>query len=140
MQHLIVLVDVSNKEWTDLTVMLTTLGYGILTARSQEDVMALMLREDCRLALIDLDLCGVDNRFFRALKATRSDASIFVVSSRPFHPELKDAMANHICACFRKPVDSEELLFWLKAVSHRPGERDPTDSVRHEDPGYGERH
>jgi len=122
-----------NKEWTDLTVRLTGHGYGILAARSQEDVMALMLRKDCHLALIDLELCDVDNRFFRSLKATKPDTSIFVLSSRPFHPELKDAMANHICACFRKPVDSEELLFWLKAVSHRPGARDPTASPRHED-------
>jgi DNA-binding response OmpR family regulator len=134
MDHLIVLADVLNNEWTDLTVMLTGHGYGILAARSQEDVMALMLKEDSRLALIDLELCGGDNRFFRSLKATMPDASIFVVSSRPFHPELKDAMAHHICACFRKPVDSEELLFWLKAVSRRPGARDPTDSHCHEDP------
>ncbi len=134
MEHLIVLIDVLNKEWTDLTVLLTGQGYGILTARSQEDVMALMRRKDCRLALIDLESCRVDNRFFRSLKATRPDASIFVVSSRPFHPELKDAMANHICACFRKPVDEDELLFWLKAVSHRPGARDPTAGLGHEDP------
>jgi hypothetical protein len=33
-----------------------------------------------------------------------------------FHPELKDAICYHIYACLTKPVDPDELLFWIKSI------------------------
>ena len=81
---------------------------------------------DRRVVLLDLDSFPADNRFFKSLKRTRPDFNIFFLSSRSFHPELKEAMSTYICACFRKPLDGDELVFWLKAVSREPRERDPT--------------
>ena len=33
-----------------------------------------------------------------------------------FHPELKDAICYHIYACLNKPIDPDELLYWLKCI------------------------
>lgn len=127
MEHVIAVIDALSEEWSDTIAILPRHGYSIRTVRSLEGLEALMHETDCRVVLIDLDSFPEGNRFFRSLKTVRPDSNIFVVSSRLFHPELKEALSTHICACFRKPLDVDELLFWLKAVLGEPRERAPTD-------------
>jgi len=38
------------------------------------------------------------------------------VSGRPFHPELKEALATYICACLCKPVDLDEPIYLVKSI------------------------
>lgn len=120
MESLIAVIEEPSEEWTKLTSLLACKGYSMQRVESLERLEALMHETDCRVVLLDLDSFSADNRFFRSLRSERPDSSIFIMSSRPFHPELKEAMSMHICACFKKPVDEEELLFWLNAVSRRP--------------------
>lgn len=126
MDHVIAVIDVPSEGWSNVTAMLNRQGYSIQTVGSLQKLEALMEETEGRLALIDLDSFPADNRFFKSLKTTKPDSSIFVASSRPYHPDLKEAMSTHICACFRKPLDPDELLFWLKAVSRQRRVRDPT--------------
>jgi len=74
-------------------------------------------REPVAVLLIDLDTLPVDNTFFRSLKKQYPNLHIFCLSSRPHHPGLEEAMGAHICASLAKPLNSEELFFWLKAIS-----------------------
>lgn len=69
-----------------------------------------------RVVILDLDNLPVDNRVFRGLKRTNSGVCIIGLSTRSFHPELKEAMSSHIYACLSKPVDSDELIYWLKSI------------------------
>jgi DNA-binding NtrC family response regulator len=126
MESVTAVIDEPSEEWTKLTLLLSRNGYSVRMLESLENLESLMNETDSRVVLLDLDAFPADNRFFRSLKAAKPDSSIFVVSRRPFHPELKEAMSTHICACFRKPLDGEEFLFWLKAVSREPRDRDPT--------------
>jgi hypothetical protein len=42
---------------------------------------------------------------------------IFIaLSSRPFHPELRESLCDHIYACIHKPYDPRELYYWLKTI------------------------
>ena len=43
-------------------------------------------------------------------------APVLCVSQDKFHPELKDAICYHIYACLNKPIDTEELLYWLQCI------------------------
>jgi len=70
----------------------------------------------CRVVIMDLDNLPVDNRFFRELKRKNPRVHIVGLSSRPFHPELEEAMSSHISSCLTKPLDMEELLYWLRSV------------------------
>jgi DNA-binding response OmpR family regulator len=70
----------------------------------------------CRVIILDLDSLPVDNRLFRELKRKNPRVHIIALSNRSFHPELEEAMARHISSCLTKPVDMEELLYWLKSV------------------------
>jgi DNA-binding NtrC family response regulator len=56
------------------------------------------------------------HRLFRNLKKTNPSVCIIGLSSRPFHPELEEAMSKYIHACLAKPVDEEELVYWVKSV------------------------
>jgi YesN/AraC family two-component response regulator len=78
------------------------------------------------VVVLDLDMVTVQNRFFRSLKSENPHVNILTVSSHPYHPHLKEAMTHDICACFRKPLDTEEIEFWLKALVRSAPSRDPT--------------
>jgi hypothetical protein len=68
------------------------------------------------VAILDLDGLSVDNRFFRDLKRINPSVVFIALSSRPFHPELKESLCVHIYACIRKPYDPMELFYLLKTI------------------------
>ncbi len=70
----------------------------------------------CPLVIIDLDNLPVGKHTFRRLKRLKPSLCIMGLSSKPFHPELEEAMSSHIYACIKKPVDEEELIFWVKSL------------------------
>ncbi|UCG11591.1 MAG: PhnD/SsuA/transferrin family substrate-binding protein [Deltaproteobacteria bacterium] len=83
---------------------------------SLEDLQEKVQESVCRVVILDLDNLPVDNRFFRELKRKNPRLHIVGLSSRPFHPELEEAMSSHISSCLTKPLDMEELLYWLRSV------------------------
>jgi DNA-binding NtrC family response regulator len=64
--------------------------------------------------ILDLDSLPVDNRFIGRLNREHPALCLIGISSRHFHPELEEAMRAHISACLSKPVNEDELLYWLK--------------------------
>ncbi len=78
-----------------------------------------------QVVILDLDTLPVNNRLFRTIRSKNPGVCIIGLSSRPFHPELEEAMSKHIYACLSKPVDHEELIYWLKSISENDaGSRD----------------
>jgi DNA-binding NtrC family response regulator len=93
-----------------------------------KDSLAGLLRhiEDssCHAVILDLDSIPVDNRFIRNLCRKNPELCVIGISSRTFHPELEEAMRTHISACLSKPVNEEELIYWLKSIcAGEPGAR-----------------
>jgi hypothetical protein len=39
------------------------------------------------------------------------------VSKLSYHPGLEEVIGSHLFACLVKPIDVEELSFWLKSIS-----------------------
>jgi DNA-binding NtrC family response regulator len=74
-------------------------------------------KEPVAVLIIDLDGLPVDNTFFRSLKKQYPNLHILCLSSRTYHPGLEEAMGAHICASLAKPLNSEELFYWLKAIA-----------------------
>jgi DNA-binding NarL/FixJ family response regulator len=73
-------------------------------------------RADCLAVILDVDSVMLSNRIIRMLKENFPALSIFCTSRRRFHPELQDALSHYISACLSKPVDPDELNFWLKSI------------------------
>jgi DNA-binding NtrC family response regulator len=70
----------------------------------------------CRVVIVDLDTLPVDNLFFKEFRRKNPSVCILALSSRSFHPELQEAISKHIYACLAKPVDTEELTFWIRTI------------------------
>ena len=69
-----------------------------------------------RVLIVNLDTIPVDNRFFKNFKRKNPTVHIVGLSTRTFHPELEEAMSQHIHSCLAKPLDEDELIFWLKSI------------------------
>ena len=74
--------------------------------------------DECLSVLIDIDTISVDNRTIRDLTARFPGVYFFGLSEQPFHPELHEAICYHIYACINKPVDPDELFYWLRSIGN----------------------
>jgi hypothetical protein len=73
------------------------------------------LTEPHMAAILDLDSVTLDNRTIRRL-TLEFPSVCFFCTSHQFHPELKDAICYHLFACLRKPVDPDELHYFLECI------------------------
>jgi len=102
---------------SELVTALAASGIEVLLCRSISVVEKLCHEDDLGVVILGLDDPRVNNRVLRDLKRKRPALHIIGISSRAFHPELKDAISNYIYACLRKPVDFDELIYLLKSIS-----------------------
>ncbi|MEW6349704.1 MAG: response regulator [Thermodesulfobacteriota bacterium] len=127
MSTLVTLMDASDPHSPEVHGLLEQQGYVVVRAGSPEELELRVSEADCLAVLVDLDLTTLGSSFFKRVRHLQPHLSVLTMSGQAFHPELKEAMTHHICACLRKPLDREELLFWLKAVAdYAIRTRDPT--------------
>jgi DNA-binding NarL/FixJ family response regulator len=69
-----------------------------------------------RVGFMDIDSVAVDNRVIRELAADYPATPFLCISRERVHPELQDAIRNHIYACLTKPVDMDEITYWLRCI------------------------
>ena len=116
MEKGIVVLDANKKQCQGICSFLDELNYRATPKYSVKDLSEFMQEGHCGLLILDLDTIEVDKNLFRKLKRTKPSLSIVGLSSRSFHPELQEAMSSHIYACLSKPLDEEELIFWVKSL------------------------
>jgi DNA-binding NtrC family response regulator len=90
--------------------------YRTTLLRSMPELEASVLKRDFQVVILDLDSVPVNNRFLRDLRKLNPQVHVIGLSSRTFHPDLQDAMRNDISACLGKPIDVDELIYWLKSI------------------------
>ncbi len=116
MNRTIILFDTGSELWTELTATLKAHGFQVLRCRSISDLEALGQGKDKGAVILDLDNALLNNRVIREVKRKHPAMQLLGISSRPFHPDLKDAISNYFYACLRKPVDLDELIYLLKST------------------------
>ena len=76
------------------------------------------LKKDSKVAVIlDLDTVPVNNQFLRGLRKMHHQLHLLGISELSYHPGLKEVIGSYLLACLVKPLDAEELCFWLKSIS-----------------------
>jgi len=115
-QEPIVVVDSDVERCLRLCTQLGQENYRTTPLHSLQDLEENILQGGFRVAILDFDGLSVDNRFFRDLKIKNPSVVFIALSSRPFHPELKESLCTHIYACIHKPHDPMELYYWLKTI------------------------
>ncbi len=113
----VVVVDADVHYCREVCALLEQADIPVAPVYSLEDLPARLQREQAAVLIIDLDTLPVSNNFFRNLKKQNPDLYILCLSSRTYHPALQEAMGSHIYASLAKPLNSEELLYWLKTIS-----------------------
>ncbi len=116
MPRTIIVVDADKEQSGELCALLERNHYRTLAFHSLLNLGKNLQEHPCHAVILDLDSLPVSNRFIRDLRRQNPNLCILVLSNRSFHPELEEAISTHIYACLGKPVDSEELIYWLKTT------------------------
>ena len=116
MEERILILDADKKQCQELCAFLEKQDYHATPVDSLAHLEKHIFEDDCQVLVVDLDTVQFDKKIFRNLKKTKPELSILGLSNRPFHPELEEAMSRHIYACLNKPVDEDELIFFLKSL------------------------
>ena len=116
MESKLLIVNNNEIESQYLYELLTAEGYQIELAIQLSDLQHLMATHSYLAVLLDVDSIPVENRTIRDLVLKHPGIPFLCTSRDRFHPELKDAICYHIFACINKPVDPDELLYWLRCI------------------------
>jgi DNA-binding NtrC family response regulator len=116
MQKGIVVLDSQEESSQELCNILKSKRYPATAIQFLSDLEPLIKKEDYIAVIVDIDSIPVDNRSIRNLALKHPGVRFLCTSKDRFHPELKDAICYHIYACLNKPVDPDELLYWIKSI------------------------
>jgi DNA-binding NtrC family response regulator len=113
----VAVVDADKQNCRAICALMEQANIPVASMHTLKVLSDYLKREPVAVLLIDLDTLLVDNTFFRSLKKQYPKLHIFCLSSHTHHPGLEEAMGAHICASLAKPLNSEELFYWLKAIA-----------------------
>lgn len=118
----IAVVDTNQEEGINLCKEIARFGYRAIAFNSVAGLEEYLNKSPCRIVLIDVDSVHIGDHSFRELRSKITGLHILVISQRQYHPDLENSMRFHIQGCLRKPVDREELGFFLKTIIENHGE------------------
>jgi DNA-binding NtrC family response regulator len=116
MQKTIVVVNANPDECREWCELLGHHHYLVAPIESLSRLPMHLSEARTDALVLDLDSLRVDNRFIGNLARENPALRIIAISSRNFHPELEEAMRAHISACLSKPLNDDELIYWLKSL------------------------
>ena len=112
----IIILDASPSSVSQLNEMLDSKHYPHAQVNDLSALENLLETGQYLAVILDIDSVAVDNRTIRNLSHNFPGIRFLCTSKDRFHPELKDAICYHMYACLKKPVDPDELLFWIKCI------------------------
>lgn len=116
MKKKILILTANAREYINLCELLNRHHYLTVPTDSIPVLEINLKGGDCTAAIMDLDSIPIDNRILKALSLKHSAVHFLCISTKRFHPELQDAIRHYIYACLNKPVDPDELLYWLRSM------------------------
>jgi DNA-binding NtrC family response regulator len=132
MQESIVVLSSKEDQITELSGALEREDYRVVPLKSTKALGALLGECPCRVVILDVDVIDVDNRFFRDLKKRNPEVHVILISARSFHPELKEAIVSHIDVCLSKPINGDELLYWVRSIFREHTDHERARCQEHE--------
>jgi DNA-binding NtrC family response regulator len=102
--------------------MLTAHNYKAASVRSLPDFNGYIEDRPCRAMILNLDNISVTNSLLKQIKEKNPMIDIIAVSERQFHPELEEALREYISVCLERPVDEDDLMYWLNTVFQNNGD------------------
>ena len=116
MKKKIVILDANQNSCGQLSDIINSKNYPFIKTQALSSLEDFLESDQYVAVVLDIDSVPVDNRTIRELALKYPGVRFLCTSKDRFHPELKDAICYHIYACLTKPVDPDELLFWIKSI------------------------
>ncbi len=116
MKKRVILISKKSKEQNQIEALLLKNDYESHLIENIESLNAHLADLSCSCVIFDLDSVNIDNRTIRELTIQYPHIYFLCLSKDRFHPELKDAICYHIYACLTKPLNYDELIYWLKCI------------------------
>ena len=125
MKKKIILIIKNSKEANQLSLFLSENQYLSHTIDGLGSLDQCIKTFFCNIVIFDLDSIFVNNQTIRKLTVQYPQICFLCISKDRFHPELKDAICYHIYACLNKPLDYDELLYWLRCIEDNESDETP---------------
>ncbi len=121
MKNEVVVLDANQTRSQNICNMLKAHSFKTASLNSLSDLNGYMAEGLCPAVILNLDNITVTNKILKQFKAKNPLTNIIAVSERQFHPELAESLREYISVCLTEPVDSDELIYWLKTVFDNNG-------------------
>ena len=112
----IAIVSSDGELRNNLFSILESEKYKASQADSIKELEQLLATKSIMAAVLDIDFLPVSNRMIRELFAQYPGLNLLCISSSRTHPDLQDAFSKYIYACIQKPLDINELLFFVRCI------------------------
>jgi len=113
----VVVIDADRQHGRQFCGLLHDLNYSVSLIHSLKDLEQELHKDPEVAVILDLDTVPVTNQFLRGLRKIHPQLHMLGVSKLSYHPGLEEVIGSHLFACLVKPLDVEELSFWLKSIS-----------------------
>lgn len=114
----VILVSRASDELLKIQQTLEENRYAVHVVEDIQSLNQALAEMSADCVILDLDALEVDNPAIRKLTIQYPQIYFLCISKNRFHPELKDAICYHIYACLTKPLDYDELLYWLRCIEN----------------------
>ena len=112
------IVDGNAQQAECLAQLLGSQGYETRWFRSWSEIPA---AAGPLVVLVNLDTVHTTNRQLMEAGGGKLGVVLLTISSQPYHPELSQAMQECVFASLCEPLDTQELLFWLRSAGEVGG-------------------
>jgi hypothetical protein len=114
----VVILGVDAQEVKGLCRMIENGPYRTVTCAGLTDLESMLGHghDPCLAVILDVDSVPLDYRTIRDLAQSYPLTCFLCTSKERLHPDLKDAISRHLFACLHKPVDPDELHYFLKCI------------------------
>jgi len=91
-------------------------GYPVIILCSFIDLEIYLHDHECLITILDLGSLSVDNRQIKELALKHHSTYFLGLTEHRLNPELEESICYYLYACIAKPVDQEELLYWIRSI------------------------
>jgi DNA-binding NtrC family response regulator len=112
----VLLASADTSESSSLSGLIRAHGWSPQVAASNAELENRLREEGFHAVILDIDSLAADNRAIGRLAALSPKVAFLCISRERLHPQLQESIRKHVFACLTKPIDPEELGYWLKCI------------------------
>ena len=119
MRQEVIILNPDFSESQHTIQLLKSNGYYSNAVDNFEAFLKALGNPECIAGLIDIDCFKINNNQVQEIAEQHPNTVLFFTSTERIHPDLKESIAQFVFACMTKPLNPNELVFWLRSLMDR---------------------